>query len=124
MYNRSYGTRRPPKVPLNYSGNAFYRVPYEERREEPYKANMTDVKEEPEICQEEINVTECPCEHVGECPKETKECKKNGFPAIGGKLFPKGLGNEELLILAMILITSGEESNTELLLCLTLLLFC
>ncbi len=54
-------------------------------------------------------------------PKETKK----GLPFnFGGKLFPRGLGNEELLILALILMTSQSEDGNEIFLYLILLLFC
>ena len=124
MYNRSHGRRRPPTIPQNYSGNAFYRIPYEEKP--PTETECRELPPEPEPC-----VSECECPSQDECSDECK-CKiteppheaRPSLPFLGGKLFPHGIGNEELLILALILITAGNEDCTDLLLCLVLLLFC
>lgn len=102
MYNRAYGQRRPPHLPENYSGNAFYRVPIE--KEEDKK----------ETCQlpEEAPCCEPPC--ADDPPSEKREETKGGLlPAISGRLFPRGLGGEELLILALILITSQSEGEKD-----------
>ena len=119
MYNRSHGRRRPPTVPQNYSGNAFYRVPYEEKV--PSEAECPETPKEP--CTFECDPSECECEK-DKVPQILKPQSKDLLPILGGKLFPHGIGNEELLILALILITAGNEECTDLLLCLVLLLFC
>ena len=135
MYNRSHGRRRPPIVPQNYSGNAFYRIPYEEKP--PADAEFHEVPPcETERERQERCESSPPCECECECEREC-ECKsghapilqpihsqKPSLPFLGGKLFPHGIGNEELLILALILITAGNEDCSDLLLCLILLLFC
>ena len=124
MYNRSHGRRRPPVVPGNYSGNAFYRVPYEEKP--PISVEPVEECEVRPSCED----IECECFEECEREKEEKHCdvkpihEKSTLPFLSGKLFPHGLGNEELLILALILITAGNEDCTDLLLCLVLLLFC
>lgn len=132
MYNRSHGRRRPPIVPQNYSGNAFYRIPYEEKP--PTEAECREIPDPPPVpCEPERECPVCdgkPCEC--ECEREKERppilpplhSQKPSLPFLGGKLFPHGIGNEELLILALILITSGNEDCTDLLLCLVLLLFC
>ncbi len=131
MYNRSHGRRRPPTVPQNYSGNAFYRIPYEEKP--PTEAECREIPSRPEPCETEPGCPVCDeqkCERECECEKKhppllpPSDPQKLSLPFFGGKLFPHGIGNEELLILALILITSGNEDCTELLLCLVLLLFC
>ncbi len=113
MYNRQHGQRRPPAVPQNYSGNAFYRVPYTEPEPEleplpvpePELADVQDLEAAP-------------------IPSEPVVPEKAPLFNIGGKLFPRGLGNEELLILALILMTSQGENGNEILLYLIFLLFC
>ncbi len=120
MYNRQHGQRRPPTVPQNYSGNAFYRVPYSE----PEPAEEPLPMPEPEPVEAVFDASEC--EECGTCPPhDGPQAPSSSLPFnLGGKLFPRGLGSEELLILALILMTSQSEDGNEILFYLILLLFC
>jgi hypothetical protein len=137
MYNRSYGQRRPPTIPQNYSGNAFYRVPENERRPDPPPPPTPppcDCEECAQVCECE-NSCECHGKEDCKCEKECCTCQTNEhekpaesnrptLPFLGGKLFPRGIGGEELLILALILVASSGEQDNDLIFFLILLLFC
>ncbi len=122
MYNRQHGQRRPPTIPQNYSGNAFYRVPYTEPEPVIEPPALPILLAEPEPIVEPP--VECEfCENTAS-PVETPEPTKPPLLNLGGKLFPRGLGNEELLIIALILMASQSEDGNEILFYLILLLFC
>lgn len=130
MYNRAYGQRRPPTLPQNYSGNAFYRVPPEQLRPDPPPEDDNRCECEPERqCEQEQPSVDCSCEKEC-CECRHDECEKgkslSGLPFFKnrGRLFPRGIGTEELLILALILITSSGDENNDLFFFLILLLFC
>lgn len=122
MYNRQYGQRRPPSPPQNYSGNAFYRVP-------PSEISVSPLDEPNEVIQQTNDIAFAVQEEERhdqrdiESPPEIPSAK-HSLPMFGGKLFPRGLGSEELLILALILMTSQSEDQNDILLYLILLLFC
>ena len=130
MYNRSYRQRRPPTIPINYSGNAFSRTP-------PEKGNF-DVMPIPSPPMIEVTPTECEEKHADKCEKECddhnekpSECgnredsAKHNFLSglFGGKLFPRGIGSEELLLLALIILVSQSGEADDLLIYLAILLF-
>lgn len=108
MYARPSGYRYPSqslRVPSNYSGNTFRE---EEREETPVKA------------QEEALPTE------SEETVESSLLSKRGFGLRLGSLFGKGggIGTEELLILALILLLAdGSDGFDDLILFLLLLFF-
>ena len=136
MYNRSYGQRRPPTIPQNYSGNAFYRVPPEQLRPDPPPVCESECEPKPDApspppCEQEcVEKTACGCEKEGcDCRPDSFEKPHGSLPSLPffggrGKLFPRGIGGEELLILALILITSSSDESNDLLFFLVLLLFC
>ena len=119
MYNRSYRQRRPPTVPINYSGNAF-------ERGAPERGNF-DVMPIPVPPIVEASFEESPREDIKEEKRcetcEKKEEKPNFLSGLfGGKLFPRGIGNEELLLLALILLVAQSGEADELLIYLVILL--
>ena len=106
MYKRAYGQRRPPLIPPNYSGNAF-------RQEEAVdNASLPDVNAEP---REEEQVM-LPPSSDNEQKKETRTAP------LFTDLLRGGLGNEELLILALIFLVS-QSGGDDLLPFLVILLF-
>lgn len=125
MYNRSYRQRRPPTVPINYSGNVFDRQAHE-------RGNF-DVMPIPHAERENERDTE-KCEAVCDTPCDVRggdidrgKCDERGKPnflsgLFGGKLFPRGIGNEELLLLALILLVAQSGDGDELLIYLVILL--
>lgn len=121
MYNRQYGQRRPPSPPQNYSGNAFYRVPASEISVSPVdeEVDALQMPNEPEFIEQEEQHDQRAPEREADTPPA-----KHALPIFGGKLFPRGLGSEELLILALILMTAQSENQDDILLYLILLLFC
>lgn len=119
MYNRQYGQRRPPNPPQNYSGNAFYRVPQVEL---PPPPPQEEAPELPLIVEDEPIVHDK--EDERSAPSTHEQPQRSPLPLFGGKLFPRGLGSEELLILALILMTAQSEDQNDILLYLILLLFC
>lgn len=144
----------PVKIPENYSGHAFREPrpysdmppptrldtpPSDRRIEEPqtYIARVEAVETEPD--EETIEPTFYPVEEKESEPSES-ETKEVPKPSIFSSLLPSGIassnhfpfghgiGSEELLILAIMLLVylSGEEqgkTDTEFLLMLGLLLF-
>ena len=119
MYNRSYRQRRPPQIPMNYSGNAFERfspekgnfdvmpIPPVEREAMPTAPEFADEKYEK-------------CENIEKYEDKEKPNFLSGL--FGGKLFPRGIGNEELLLLALILLVAQSGDADELLIYLVILL--
>ena len=152
MYSRQYDNRKPPlKIPENYSGHAFkppspssdmpppthIDVPPSERRDEPIdpprsidegRIPMLEVEQTPQEEEKDI--------YAEEQPKKESQAASSIFSSLlpssilGGNHFPfgHGLGSEEILILAIMLLVylSGAEKgkpDTEFLLMLGLLLF-
>ncbi len=74
-----------------------------------------------EIAENNPATEEC---EVCSSPAPEAPPSKSLFPNFGGKLFPRGIGNEELLILALILTTSQSDNQNDILFYLILLLFC
>lgn len=123
-YNRSYRHRRPPTVPINYSGNVFER-PHVDRDnidvmpipvEDPIVIETVEDPPDFKTVQQEN-------EGATDPPRKTDEKKPNFLANLfGGKLFPRGIGNEELLLLALILLVAQSGESDELLIYLVILL--
>lgn len=137
MYNRRYGQRRPlPTVPQNYSGNAYYRVrpPFAEMQASPPPSHQAAENADASIIEAPPS-HDCPYCEQNEAPPVCEEDdapsslpndrNKPSLPfSFAGKLFPNGLGSEELLILAVMLITSqNNNEDNDIFLFLVLLLF-
>lgn len=136
MYNRSYGQRRPPRIPQNYVGNAFDppqsvqitpSEPEESERLQPKEETATTqsglfalpAPPQKEECESEEKVGQGACKT---CEKPCEEHKRKPH-----SLFPAGVGDEELLILGLILLLShggGTCDAGEVIPFLMLLLFC
>ncbi len=134
---------RGTSLPRNYSGNAFRYPPVrtegepliggtaseqalagEARSEEPPQERLPDTTalgtegEEPKAT---------PPAEGGEGGTEGAEAEREAPPAprsalsgLGGR----GLGSEDLLLLGMLLLLGGGEGQSELMMCLLMLLFC
>lgn len=104
MYSRQDLGARAPRVPRNYSGNAFRELP-------PEPKNLPE--EEPKMI-----------EAVAEPPSEPEESLTASARHDPLRLFRSGgIGTEELLLLGLILLLSQNETKDDLLLLLVLLLF-
>ena len=147
MYNRSYGQRRPPRIPQNYSGNAFspsgsVQIP----QSHPQPPTPSPPPEPDEIrCNDTCERSPSPQggmfalppapsplppeDDCGGCEgavRESCECREEPKPKPHA-LFPNGIGDEEMLILGLILLLSqggGECDAGEVIPFLVLLLFC
>ena len=113
MYNRNY-EKRPPEIPSGYNGTAF--------SEEPTSpAPPFDPPRRPPTPPDE----NCDCCDCLPAKIEPPYGKKPPLPSIfGGKLFPNGIGSEEILLLGLILLVSQSETETDALIYLIILLFC
>ena len=125
MYNRSYRQRRPPTVPINYSGNAFDRQPLERGNFDVMPIPPAECET---VCEEEKyeSVCEKRCDICND-DADKEKCEEKGklnflSGLFGGKLFPRGIGNEELLLLALILLVAQSGEGDELLIYLVILL--
>ena len=108
MYVRPQNYKYSPdiRLPENYSGNTFRELP----------------EDNPEEIQDEVTLP-----LIENAPQEaeavpTSAPHKESFGLRLGSLF-KGIGSEELLILALILLLADSESNDEIILFLAILLF-
>ncbi len=147
MYNRSYGQRRPPRIPQNYSGNAFspsgsVQIP----QSHPQPTTPPPPPEPDEIrCNDACERSPSPqggmfalppapsplppendCGGCKDAVREPCECREEQKPKPHS-LFPNGIGDEEMLILGLILLLSqggGECDAGEVIPFLVLLLFC
>lgn len=116
MYSRypNYRFGGGIKIPENYSGNAF---------SEP-TAEVLQGSEMPDGEKIEIETTkEAADESVSASLIERKRRLPFGFDFKLGRLFSGGFGFEELLLIAIILLVSQNDSGDELILFLALLLF-
>ena len=132
MYSRQQRNGREEisvELPRDYSGNAF--SPFPPRREPPVCA--TEIPH----CEERREV-DCVCEKAEESqereecpapPPDKKHCHKEEVrpPALAGlgSIFGGNIGLEELLLLGVIFLIFTDESlrDSELLICLLLILF-
>ena len=101
VYKRSYGQRRPPLIPPNYSGNAF-----------SVSESQEDISDAPSERHAESDVLDTQNEHGSEVKSDQAtdaSLPKSAFRTPQA-LFKSTLGNEELLLLAIIflLFQSGE----------------
>lgn len=129
MYSRQQRNGRDEiavELPRDYSGNAF--SPFPPYREPPVSATeVTQCEERREAeCEPQNNEEREQCV-VREC--EAKECRQEEsrppvLAGIGG-LFGGNVGLEELLLLGVIFLIFTDESlrDSELLICLLLILF-
>jgi hypothetical protein len=105
------------ELPRDYSGNAF--TPFVPIREPKEACAKIEAKEEK--CPER---EECPCSSV-----EPAECGKEKSPSLGLSglkgILGGNIGLEELLLLGVIFLifTDNELRDSELLICLLLILF-
>lgn len=137
MYNRSYGQRRPPRIPQNYAGNAFgpqgsVPLPQPHIPEDPPKESPADPSSagssEPQgsIFALPAPPMQAPDEAFRTEEDPLREKVESQKPAPH-PLLQKSLGDEELLILALILLLSqggGSGDAGEVIPFLILLLFC
>jgi len=106
MYTRQESGARYPRVPRNYSGNAFREMPTP-------PSEMRESEEAPKII-----------EAVAEPPEASEEAVASSARHDPFRLFRSGgIGSEELLLLGLILLLSQNETKDDLLLLLVLLLF-
>ena len=121
-----YAQSRPMRLPEHYSGNAFRDIPPPDLAEQhvlpPHtQPPPTPADAPPALSPQEETESErvIPPSDVHRAP-----------PSLQGLRLPMGglslsLGNEELLLLGLLLLLySGGTGNEELLLCLVLLLLC
>lgn len=127
MYNRNY-EKRPPEIPSGYNGTAFSEEPTSPApsfdRRPPERHEHGDIGDRPHRppTPPDENCDCCDCLPA----KIEPPCgKKPPLPSIfGGKLFPNGIGSEEILLLGLILLVSQSETETDALIYLIILLFC
>ena len=96
VYKRSYGQRRPPLIPPNYSGNAFNTE--SAFTDEPAPDVTPDTQEASAVPQSDERGTE-------------SESEKRTSASPFSDIFRSGIKSEELLLLALIFITAQSESN-------------
>ncbi|MBQ8141198.1 MAG: hypothetical protein IJ038_05850 [Clostridia bacterium] len=132
MYSRypNYKFANGVRVPDNYSGNAF--APQTTAAEEQ-KNDFEEKDEGSEVSPEntEIEVSSDSVPHEEERSDESVEAMKHsekkfklpGFNFNLGKIFSKGFGFEELLIIGLILLLSQNDTDDDIILLLVLLLF-
>ena len=68
-----------------------------------------------------------PLPHAADAATDNNRTPSLAMLPIGGKAgfpFAHGIGTEELFIIALIILLSGNEQASDMVLCLTLLLFC
>lgn len=119
---------RGTNLPRNYSGNAF-RYPPIRTEGEPLVGEPPDntlLYDEPLTSETPEQKTTPPPDGSG----DTVEREQTGHGEAASSrlsLAPfggRGLGSEELLLLGMLLLLNGGEGQSELMMCLLMLLFC
>ena len=125
MYSRAYDRNRPT-IPSGYNGTAFSEETLTpalppERHEHSDRHHHPPMPPIPPLPPDE-NCDCCDCLPM----KIEPPCgKKPPLPSIfGGKLFPNGIGSEEILLLGLILLVSQNENDADALIYLIILLFC
>ena len=146
MYSRYYPSRPAGdiKLPQNYNGCAFQKEAPAKHETHgflevarpshlPPSSHRTEMPPPPHDAEEAPVLEDLPKAHpvpAGDaaCPPPPAPPKETPLSLFGGKLpFPSGKGEldfDRILLLSLILLLWGNESNTELILCLSLLLFC
>lgn len=109
MYSRRDFGDRIPRIPRNYSGNAFREAVVTAPAEELSAADVPEVSEASEAVEA--------VEAVKDAPKEEALPMSRGLFRSGG-----GIGSEELLLLGLVLLLSQNEKQDDLLPLLLLLL--
>lgn len=126
MYVRPPNYRYPPsvRVPENYGGSAF--------REPPQPVvNTTEVPEDAQgkqiLAEEELAASAAEPKEESEKSEQASLLSPHGFHLRLGSLFGKdrGIGTEELLIIALIILLADNDSGNfdDLILMLALLFF-
>ena len=127
MYSRAYDRNRPT-IPSGYNGTAFSEesltpaLPDDRRPPERHEHGDHGERHHRPPTPPDENCDCCDCLPA----KIEAPCgKKPPLPSIfGGKLFPNGIGSEEILILGLILLVSQNENDADALIYLIILLFC
>ena len=126
MYYRSQGYRYPRdmRIPINYSGNAF---------SEQKENNIEDTETEsiPEYATAEDQNTQTVENNTEENSSSDSPHKENEAKEVSSifhnsnqsSLFGGRIGNEELLILAIVFLLSDTDSGNDIIWLLLLLLF-
>lgn len=110
MYSRREFGERYPRVPRNYSGNAF--------RESAPPAATVDLPSEPTKPDEVIEESAV----LSEESKQEELSVPSGKLELGRLFGQSGIGSEEIFLLGLILLLSQSEKQDDLLLWLVLLL--
>ena len=113
------------KIPENYSGNAFsepteVEVASDEVAEEVEAVDAVDAVEE---AKEKIEAVKTSEDSVSASLSRSRRGLPFGFKFDLRRLFSGGVGFEEILLIAVILLVSQNDSGDELILLLALLLF-
>lgn len=126
MYNRSYGQRRPPRIPQNYAGNAFgTQESAQPPRSDADEDGCEGVREGQAEPARENSVPPEAC-RKNEKAEDREPCGCRTEPESHAPV-PKGKADDELLLLALILLLTqggGERDAGEAVPLLVLLLFC
>lgn len=120
MYNRAFGQRRPPIIPDNYSGVAFGAPPPPPEDEKEPVAIVPGLPAPPPPAPPSDGC----CDTCNDSPpkREPKPCQCP--PDIGSQLPILGIGEQDLLIIILILLISQGDDVDGVLPYLVLLLFC
>ena len=123
MYSRypNYRFGGGIKIPENYSGNAFSDPPSPIAEQGTAEDLPTPETTELEAVQTAVSPDDAKSESAGVL--HHKKRLPFGFNFNLGRLFSGGFGFEEMLIIALILLVSQNDSGDDLILFLALLLF-
>lgn len=121
MYYRSQGYRYPRdmRIPINYSGNAFSESNQDKEKEPDADSEDIIAPQAPPTA--EPSQDESASINFEEKPLPSKEPKTTPASLLGGA-FGK-IGTEELLILALVFLLSDNDSESDIIWLLLLLLF-
>lgn len=108
------------KIPENYSGNAFSEATEKAAEQGAYDDVPESVEEASEVTAKVAPEDE---KSVSAALLDRKKRLPFGFNFNLGRIFSGGFGFEELLLIAIILLVSQNDSGDELILFLALLLF-
>ena len=129
MYSRQQRNGREEiavELPRDYSGNAF--SPFPPRREPPVCAteitHCEEKRESERVCEGTDEREDRPAPACVEKHPQREECRPPMLAGLGS-LFGGNIGLEELLLLGVIFLIFADESmrDSELLICLLLILF-
>ena len=108
------------KIPENYSGNAFSEATEKASEQGAYDDVPESIEEASEVTAKVAPEDE---KSVSAALLDRKKRLPFGFNFNLGRIFSGGFGFEELLLIAIILLVSQNDSGDELILFLALLLF-